>query len=91
MSPCLGPEPDGICEPVSVDPVLQKIHDLVLSRLRDLDADVFLFGSRASGSSRPGSDVDIGIEAAGPLPTKLLSRIKESLARSQREFWKRRK
>ena len=40
---------------------------------------VFLFGSRAAGSARDRSDIDIGIEGHGPVPRDALAAIEEEL------------
>ena len=40
---------------------------------------VFLFGSRATGAARRGSDYDIGIEGPAPLKTSVLSDIEEEI------------
>ena len=41
---------------------------------------VFLFGSRASGTARDRSDIDIGIEGPGPVPRAALVAIEDELA-----------
>ncbi|OGF62155.1 hypothetical protein A2926_02105 [Candidatus Giovannonibacteria bacterium RIFCSPLOWO2_01_FULL_44_40] len=40
---------------------------------------VFLFGSRASGTSSSRSDIDIGIEGAEPLPARVWCDIQEEV------------
>jgi predicted nucleotidyltransferase len=40
---------------------------------------IFLFGSRAEGSARERSDIDIGIEGPNPVPLDALSLIHEEL------------
>lgn len=42
---------------------------------------IFLFGSRAAGSARKGSDYDIGVEGPGPVPFALTCDIKEEFER----------
>ncbi|MBU2578897.1 nucleotidyltransferase domain-containing protein [Patescibacteria group bacterium] len=41
---------------------------------------VFFFGSRVTGKGNERSDVDIGIEGAQPIPTKILFQIEEDIA-----------
>jgi len=41
---------------------------------------IYLFGSHARGTSRPDSDVDLAMLAAGPLPPDLLWNIAQKLA-----------
>lgn len=43
---------------------------------------VYLFGSRATGGTRTGSDCDIGIDPVQDLPVGLLSRLREALEES---------
>src|SRR6266404_8500642 len=40
---------------------------------------VFLFGSRATGSARERSDIDIGIEGPAPVPREALAAIHEEI------------
>ena len=40
---------------------------------------VFLFGSRATGSARDRSDIDIGIEGPAPVPWAALAAIQDEL------------
>jgi predicted nucleotidyltransferase len=40
---------------------------------------IFLFGSRAAGTARPRSDIDIGIEGPAPVPFETLTAIAEDL------------
>jgi predicted nucleotidyltransferase len=40
---------------------------------------VFLFGSRATGTARERSDIDIGIEGPAPVPHEALAAIEEEL------------
>ena len=39
---------------------------------------IFLFGSRAAGTASPRSDVDLGIDAGHPLPSELLSHVRDA-------------
>lgn len=44
---------------------------------------VFLFGSRASGSARAASDIDIGLLAKEPLPPALLADLRKAFEESR--------
>ena len=55
------------------------IRKLALQAFRDVDSDVFLFGSRASGKAGPRADYDVGFSSADPVPRALLSELAERL------------
>jgi uncharacterized protein len=52
---------------------------VVRRHLPDPSYRVFLFGSRAAGTARPRSDIDIGIEGPCPAPQAALTAIAEEL------------
>ncbi len=54
---------------------------LVVQPLKNMNALVYVFGSRARGTNHPFSDIDIMyLEAAGrPISSEVLSKIKESV------------
>ncbi len=58
---------------------LNQIKDLVLSELKDDQMKIFVFGSRAKGNYRPGSDVDIGFIPQGRLNAGKISFLKEKI------------
>lgn len=58
---------------------LAEVRRLVLAGLEGHRARVFLFGSRAVGGAREGSDIDVGVLPLDPLPPALLARIRETL------------
>lgn len=64
------------------DAALDNARRIVLEKLRGTTARVYLFGSRARGSSRAASDIDIGIIDDAPLADRLLSDIRETLFES---------
>ncbi len=64
------------------DPYLDRIRDIVLDALSGYPVTVYLFGSRASGSARRASDVDIAVEAQEPLPPRVLARLRDRLEES---------
>ena len=52
---------------------------IVRRHLPDPAYRVFLFGSRAAGTARDRSDIDIGIEGLAPVPREVLVAIEEEL------------
>ena len=67
-----------------MDPYLEQVKQIVLEELEDYQVRVYLFGSRARGETRSGSDCDIAVESVGShLPLGLLSRIRERLEESR--------
>ncbi len=61
---------------------LAETRRLVLDGLAGLPAQVYLFGSQASGQIHRGSDIDVGIDAGEPLNPLLLARIADSIEES---------
>lgn len=57
----------------------EAIRRAVLETFRDIDADIFLFGSRASGAARNRSDYDVGFLAGEPVPAERLSHLRGHL------------
>jgi predicted nucleotidyltransferase len=73
---------------VAEDPsdLMVEIRRIILDGLRDTHAKVFLFGSRARGTSHRASDVDVAVLPSAPLPAGLLADIKEALEESTIPF-----
>jgi uncharacterized protein len=61
---------------------LDEARRIVLAGLRGHPAQVYLFGSWATGRNRRTSDIDIAILPAEPLPEDILSGIREALEES---------
>ena len=61
------------------DSDLDTVRRIIFSGFGKHKACVFLFGSRANGSARAASDIDVGILPAEHLPQGLLSEIRLSL------------
>jgi predicted nucleotidyltransferase len=61
---------------------LNEVKKIVLAGLRGHPARVYLFGSRAHGDAVAGSDIDVAVLPADPLPPGLLSLIREQLEES---------
>lgn len=53
-------------------PIVNKYLDLATYRL-------FVFGSRATGTAEPTSDIDIGIQGPRPVPRHLLAALREDI------------
>lgn len=67
-------------EPVVDD--LYQVRQIVLKKLRNYPVKVFLFGSRAKGTERRTSDIDVAILPRSPLPAGVLSEIRQILEES---------
>ena len=61
---------------------LNRIRTLVVDGLAGTKAEIYLFGSHARGDATRLSDVDVAIDAAEPLPTGCLARLRERLEES---------
>ena len=61
---------------------LNQIQKLIAREVQDHPVRVYLFGSRADGPVRTGSDCDIGIDPMHRLPEGFLSRLRETLEES---------
>lgn len=61
---------------------LDEARAIVRRSLRGLTVEVYLFGSRADGSARMASDLDIAVLPLGPLPVDALARLQEALEES---------
>lgn len=61
---------------------LDRVRGLVLHALQGRRAAVYLFGSWASGTPGPGSDIDVAIDPLEPLPPGVLARVRETLEES---------
>jgi len=68
---------------VTIADDLAEARRVVLDKLGELPARIFLFGSRARGDARRASDIDIALEAATPLPIELLAGIRSALEDSR--------
>lgn len=55
---------------------------LVHRALGGLPVRVYLFGSRADGTARPASDLDLGVLPLAPIPTDALARLREAFEES---------
>ncbi len=73
-------------EPAAEDD-LAVVKRIILSRLGDRRARVFLFGSRARGDHRPASDIDLALLPQDPLPRGLVAEIREALEESPVPFF----
>jgi predicted nucleotidyltransferase len=68
-------EPDGI----TIVHEKEAIRRRVLKAFKDIDADIFLFGSQVAGSADLFSDYDVGYDAAEPVAGSLLAALKYEL------------
>jgi len=61
---------------------LEEVKRLIYQGLKGYRARVYLFGSRSRGQGAPSSDIDVAILPIEPLPTGVLSAIRETLEKS---------
>ena len=61
---------------------LREVRRIVLTRLRGREAEVYLYGSWATGRNRRTSDIDVGILPRKRLPVELWWEIKDALDNS---------
>ena len=59
-----------------------QLKEMVLDFLRDKPIRVILYGSRARGDHRPGSDVDLALSTEGEIDRLLLANLRELLEES---------
>jgi len=62
--------------------VLDRVRSIVAEALAGQPAEVYLFGSWATGRQRRSSDIDVAIEPKGALATGTLARVREALEES---------
>lgn len=61
---------------------LENTRRIVLERLRNYRARVYLFGSQATGKARFYSDIDVAILPLQKMPVSMFSEIREELEES---------
>jgi hypothetical protein len=61
---------------------LEHFKQIVLAAVADREAQVYLFGSFASGSERQSSYIDVAIDAGEPLPAGVMSNLADELEES---------
>ena len=61
---------------------LNTIREIILSRLQGYPVKVYLFGSHATGRAVALSDIDVAVLPEDPLPTGLLSQVREEIENS---------
>jgi predicted nucleotidyltransferase len=69
-----------------IDRDLAEVKDIVFRHLAGRKATVYLFGSRARGTARASSDIDVAIEGIEPIPNWLFSEIRDALEESTVPF-----
>ena len=75
-------QPGAVSADAGLRADLAEVKRIVLQGLGPLRARVWLFGSRALGAARRGSDIDVGVLPLEPLPAGTLTRIEEALENS---------
>lgn len=61
---------------------LEEARAIVRRELAGLPVEIYLFGSRATGTARTSSDLDIGVLPTGPVPADTLARLHERFEES---------
>jgi predicted nucleotidyltransferase len=61
---------------------LDRVREIVLEALHGRTARVYVFGSSVTGPVHQASDIDIAVEARGPLPPELLAELRDRLEES---------
>ena len=64
---------------LSIQEIKLQIIQILEKYLDFSDYKVFFFGSRVTGTFKPESDIDVGIEGDLPLPGNIFEEIKEEL------------
>ena len=65
-----------------MEPVLDKVRQLVLAGLGTAPARVWLFGSWARGEQKRSSDIDIAIDHDGDVTPRMIAHIRDILEES---------
>lgn len=63
--------------------ILDEVRQIACTTLQGCDADLYLFGSWASGAQRRTSDIDIAVDPRRPLPDGALSTLRERFEESR--------
>ncbi len=66
----------------SLERDLETVRQTVLDGLKEHPAEVYLFGSRATGGARRTSDIDVAVWPLTALPVGTLAAIREALFES---------
>jgi predicted nucleotidyltransferase len=61
---------------------LESVRRIVLDGLRGYECGVVLFGSQATGTARPTSEIEVGVLPRQPLPAWVLARVRDALEES---------
>ena len=61
---------------------LDTTREIILERLKNYRAKIYLFGSQATGSARLYSDIDVAVLPLQKLPVSIFSEIREDLEES---------
>lgn len=70
------------CYTPLMDNYVAMCKQILLEQLADTDIAVYLFGSRAKGTERPTSDIDIALDAKGPVPALVYDKVLHALEHS---------
>ena len=68
------------------DDYFKQIRDVIFKHLKNYRFQLYLYGSQSRQQANRTSDIDVGIFPLTPLPTGLLSEIREELEESHIPF-----
>ena len=63
----------------NIKEVKRRITEIVSKYLAPNECKIFFFGSRVSGKSHKGSDIDVGIEWKNPIPVHIMAAMREEI------------
>ena len=66
----------------TIEDDLLEVKEIVLSGLEKYSVKVYLFGSQATGTAKPTSDIDIAIWPLSPVPEQVFAIISQALKES---------
>lgn len=76
------PQPPAVTATIDMQPADQAIVTAILRSHLPPEARAWVFGSRATGTARRYSDLDLALEASEPLDADVLGRIADALCES---------
>ena len=63
------------------------VRDILKKNLEGIDAKTFIFGSRAKGTNRKFSDIDVAIRASQDIPLSIMARLNYDFEESNLDYF----